>query len=1116
MSQDQLKINLNKYKRKYYLNLITRRSLLMVVLFLLIWLIFSTLEGLFWFSSSFKSILFYGTIVGLGAYLSYFILIPLYRLLNISSGISDEFAAKEIGKHFPEIDDKLLNYLQLNESGTQSSLLSAAIAQKSEQLKIFDFPKAINIKVNLKWFYYALGLVSMITLFSFISPDFFGSSTDRLLKYNQEFSKPAPFQFEILSDLVAFKNDEYTLQVRITGTSLPEEVRLLESDRKYPMKFQNGIASFTMPNVTRDRELQLEAAGFYSDLFELKVHSRPEIKSMIINLDYPNYTGIKDEEIINSGNLIIPEGSIVKWNINCSDAEQILFTSTKDSLLVEPTTDESFFITKRVKENLGYELLLSNEYAQNKSPIKYSISVIKDEFPKIEVDFLPDTVTYQSIFISGNISDDYGFSQLNLNYTRSGDSKVIRQPVSFNKQLNNQQFYFRWNLDSLDLRPEEYLEMYVSISDNDGVNGRKTSDSEKYYFRMPNDEKVENMIAEKSEQSEEQLQKTESKAQEVNERLKELEERLKNQKELDWQDEKLIDELMKEKEKLNEEIKKLQKQHEELINSQKEFGKQNKKLQEKAKKLQELMNEVLDEETKKMYDELQPLLKENSESDEVLDQLSKIQQKEENLERELERAIELFKRMKLETQMDQTAQKLNDLAKKQDDLAEQQNDKNADAEDIKSKQEEIKEEFEEIKKDLEEAEELNEELKNPEPLDNLDESQKEISNDLNDIEENLNEQGDPENNKQSKKQRQQNSQQMKNAGKKMKKMSDQMMSMMESAEMNMMQENMDDLRDILDNLVKLSMEQESIMDEIKAVNQLDPRFIELSQNQLQLISNAEVIKDSLLSLADRVVQISTFVTREVSEMNRHLDETMYELRERNKGKATSHQQFAMTSMNNLALLLSDVLKQMQMQMSEAMGNPKPGGEQKSMPSMSQLQKQLSEQIKQLKGSGKSGRQLSEELAKLAAEQSELRKQLEEMQEGLDGQPKPGGDKEGENGEEGKKGGADSKLKEAIEKMEENEVDLVNKRITQELINRQEEIMTRLLEAEESMREQKQSPEREGETANDIYRKLPPEIEEYLKAKKQEIELLKTIPLDLIPFYKNEVNEYFRRISESQE
>jgi hypothetical protein len=320
--------------------------------------------------------------------------------------------------------------------------------------------------------------------------------------------------------------------------------------------------------------------------------------------------------------------------------------------------------------------------------------------------------------------------------------------------------------------------------------------------------------------------------------------------------------------------------------------------------------------------------------------------------------------------------------------------------------------------------------------------------------------------------------------------------------MDAMEENMENLRDILDNLVKTSVEQERIIQDFRAVNQSDPRFLKLSQDQLRLLDNSKIIEDSLLALASRVAQISNFVTREIDQINRSLNLALNEIKERDKNKANVHQQFAMTSMNNLALLLDDVLQQMQEAMSEAMGNPKKGKKGKPSPNMSQLQKQLGEQIEELKKSGKTGRPLSEELAKLAAEQAQIRKEMEALQKELNGQKS---DKDG-----GKESG--NGLKEIIEKMLQNEEDLVNKRLTQNLINRQQDIITRMLESEKSQKEQDQDPKREAQTATNQTNRRPPAFEEYLRKRKQEIELLNTIPLDLNSFYKKEVNNYFRRLS----
>jgi len=312
-----------------------------------------------------------------------------------------------------------------------------------------------------------------------------------------------------------------------------------------------------------------------------------------------------------------------------------------------------------------------------------------------------------------------------------------------------------------------------------------------------------------------------------------------------------------------------------------------------------------------------------------------------------------------------------------------------------------------------------------------------------------------------------------------------------------MQENLDHLRDIQDNLIKLSFAQEDLMHDFSSINQSDPRFVDLSQRQLKLKEDAKIIEDSLRSLANRVFQIRSFVTREVDQMNDYIDESLKSLQERKKNEAVGKQQFAMTSMNNLALLLDDVLQQMQNQMMDAAGIPNDSNQKNGpqMPNLSELQRQLSEKIEELKKSGKTGRQLSEELAKLAAEQEMIRRALQEQQEKIE--------QKGNQGNDG--------LNDALDKMEETELDLVNKNITQRTIERQKEILTRLLEAEEALRERELDEEREGEKAKSYERQIPPAFEEYIQLKRQEIEALKTVPPKINPYYKKEINEYFKRL-----
>ena len=143
--------------------------------------------------------------------------------------------------------------------------------------------------------------------------------------------------------------------------------------------------------------------------------------------------------------------------------------------------------------------------------------------------------------------------------------------------------------------------------------------------------------------------------------------------------------------------------------------------------------------------------------------------------------------------------------------------------------------------------------------------------------------------------------------------------------------------------------------------------------------------------------------------------------------------------------------------------------------------------------------MSKELAEMAQKQAALRQALQQLADELGGG----------NTEDGKLA---KELQKIADQMDQTEEDIVNKRITLETIQRQEEILTRMLEAEDSERQRKQDNERQSNTAKEISRPIPPEIQEYLKKRAAELDLYKTVSPELKPFYKNLVEEYLRSIT----
>jgi flagellar biosynthesis chaperone FliJ len=141
--------------------------------------------------------------------------------------------------------------------------------------------------------------------------------------------------------------------------------------------------------------------------------------------------------------------------------------------------------------------------------------------------------------------------------------------------------------------------------------------------------------------------------------------------------------------------------------------------------------------------------------------------------------------------------------------------------------------------------------------------------------------------------------------------------------------------------------------------------------------------------------------------------------------------------------------------------------------------------------------MSQGLAKMAAQQEGIRRQMQELIKELD-----------------KKGnGGSGNLDKLAKKMEETENDLVNKRISNETLKRQQDILTRLLEAENAEREREMDEKRKSNEAKTQNLSNPSDFFEYKKLKEKEMELLKTVPVSLYPFYKNKVSEYFNKIED---
>lgn len=1096
---DLLIAKINEFTQKFYLNKLLRGSIYAAAIILALYLFLFVLIYYAHPGTTTKTILFFSFLFISLITIAFWIVKPALSYFKLSKTISLEQASNLIGNHFFNIKDRLLNTLQLKalaeDSPQNSQLILAGIDQKIGELRPIPFASAINLNDNKKHIKYILLPLAIIIFIAIIAPSILKEGTNSFIRYNEEILPKAPFEFAILNkSLTVTQGDDLTINLQLKGDEFPQDVYIEDGANSYKLEKENiSRFNYTFKNIQKDKSLRFFGGGFNSTSFKIDVKPRPSLLDMKAKLVYPTYLNRKAEEINNVGDLLIPEGTRITWQLHTENSETLAFILQNQTFNLKIEDDLASF-SRTIKNNSNYRVVPKNNFVSNADSLNHQIAVIADQFPSISVVETKDSVSTKALYFSGSIADDYGFSSLKFKYSIKQDGKTIAQQ---NKQItikNNQlehSFFHLWNLNEIHVKPGQVLEYYFEVADNDGVNGAKVSRSEIKTYQVPTQQQLAEKLAEGSEALKKKMESTIKLAQKIEKDSKKLTQDLLDKKQLTFEDKKQIEQLLEKQKQLEEAVKDIKAQNEKNNIEKQENNALNDELKEKQKQIDDLFNNVLDEKTKDLLKKLQQLMEQNN-KDLTKEELSKMQMDNKTLKNELDRILELYKQLEFEQNLQNKIDRLEEIAKQQKELSEKSKEKNADVNDIKNKQDQLNKDFKDLQKELAKLEEQNQGLEKPNDFKNPEKESKEIEKNQQESKEDLN-----KNDKQKASQKQQK------AGEQMQQLAQKMKESQQQGEEEESKTNAEELRRLLENLLSTSFEQEKVMLALRRMANNDPSYIANVQQQNTIKDNMKTIADSLFSLSKRVPQIESTVNAEVGKINFNIDKAIDYLGDRRTAEANRSQQFAMTSLNNLALMLNEALEQMQ----NAQKNSKSGKGKKGKQSMKDLQK-MQEQLNQkmqnardkMQKEGNMGTvpkgQMSQEFAKMAQQQQMIREALQKI-----------------NKEENKDGkGSLGNLNQMAEEMKKTENDLVNKRINEETMNRQKDLTTKLLDADKAQREQDQDSKRESAAAKEFPPSYKQLLERFKKEQQSESELIQKLPPNLNYYYKNKIAEYFKLLN----
>ena len=1112
---DDLLGQVDAFIRKYYKNLMIKGLFLFLIIFLATFLMVSGLEFIGRFNSFIRAFLFFSFILLNGYILIKYFIIPLSKLFSFGKRISRFQAADIIGNFFPSVNDRLLNTLQLHETTVSNpkniDFLKASIQQNSKQLNSLSFASAIDYSSNKKFLRYFIPILTTVLLIGIMAPKFFSESSQRIIQYNQVFELVPDFTFELDNqNLVVEEGSSIKVDVTLTpnpGKALPDRVYLESDEGTFLMdKTANNKASYMLSNLNSNLPFRFNAGQAISKTFAVNVVKRTSLGQLKVDIDYPSYLNRVSETIENPGDLILPEGSQITWNGITKNTKSLTIVSSDTTIHYRGKSGFRFIQETKESSILSF-ILENNELATFDSTI-YNIDVIKDEYPSISLFSRIDSVQKNKFYFSGNVKDDHGLSRVLFNYTiRKKDGGQIKEVISVPGIIGSQSpFSMTFDIDQLPLDLEDNVTYFFTVYDNDGVHGPKSTKSSVYQYRTPSLDELQEQRKSDKDDAKEELKELIRESQEFKEQINQLKKEMANTKNSSWQQQKQVESLQKQQESLKSKLEQLKDKMKSSFEEKSKLSPMDEKLMEKQKELEDLLESIMDDELKKLLEELEEMMKQNDSKD-LMEKMEEGEMTAEEMDRQLDRTMEMLKKMDVEERVEDLQKSLEELAKDQDKLKEDLEDR-MNKNDASKKQEKLNKKFDDIKKDLEEMMKKNDELVRPLSFEDLDKVAEEVEEEMRDAKEDI------ESDKISSA-----GEKQKKASEKMEEMASQMSAQMKKSQEEQQEEDLESLRALLENLMRLSFDQEDNMESFKNTDIHDPMFVELGKNQRSIIDNLKPVKDSLRALADRIPKIASFIEQEVGEIEKLNKYIPSHIGEREKSQLGVKQQFAMTSINNLALFLNETLESAQKSLAQMQGDkscdkpgkgkPGKGKPGKGKPGdMESMKEMLKKQLKDMKkgsnpGGSKPGSKPggmlpinSKQAAKMAAQQSAMQKKLQELREEMN--------KDGS--------GEGNKLSELISEIEKQEEQLINKEWTTELINRQQEILTRLLESEKSIKERGLDEQRESNSGKDNKNGNQIEFLEYKNQKEKQIELLRTLDPSFSRYYKEKANAYFLYIN----
>ncbi|MEN6444707.1 MAG: DUF4175 family protein [Candidatus Cloacimonas sp.] len=1030
---NELTKRIKKYKQKINLRFALRAVIQALISFMLA----LHLYFLLWLNLPSDSMVLFYANIGIRTCL---ILVIIYFLLSGYRNFWHNLAvARFLDRQIDYQDDLFQNTMELAEKEQDSPIVKTLGTMAKERMETnhYKIPALYSSRIIFALLFLILGLTS-IWAYSF---------EDFRLAVKQFYTNKG--------EEIIYKNYiELSPGNMLIGRNQSVEIKIINPDPHLKHRLfyridkqwrELGLADnrYIFQRLDNSIEYYAENEVCKSPVFKIQVLDEPIVKKWFVQYNPPAYSGLPTwTDTLSYGNIEALKHSIVKLsfttNIPVESAVMVFDDASRQPL---QAIDKNNYITQlTIEKPRTWYLELTDALGRKNKPEEKTIEIQEDNPPEINITFPGEDVNLNQNMLLPLIieaDDDYGLKNCALNIqVMASEPQVINiQSVISGKMFSTD---FLLDLKEANLFPGDVVTYWAVIYDNSPE--QQKAESTKFKARFPSIEEIYREIENKEQEKKSELQNVLDKSKDLQKEFENKRRELLKQDTPKWEDKKQLEKILQEQENLTQQVQNIADNYQELINKMQANETLSPETLQKMQKIQELMQEINNEQLQEAMQKFENALK-NIKPEDLKKTMDNFKFSMEDFAKKIDQTLALLESIKKEQAVQKALQISQEMEKMQKALSDRTLDEKQNTKDLASDQKQISDTYDKLQQELEN---INKMLESP--RDNA------VQKQMNDLKQDMQDsqlKQDMQNSQNALNQNQRNQSltAQNQALEKMRRFSLKLNQMKESMGGGNQQKTMQAVQTAIRELLIFSKQHESTVSHYKN----DPYVI-----VPDLIAESEGIQISLNKMFSET-QVLMMVPPKF-----FIDLTDTDKAFRDIFSSINESQFY--QLNNYLNIVQKGINLMVYDLKQALHNASSrsgsgGGMQSLLQMLEQMSQEqmalnmLTEQLMmqmQAQG-GKMDGSMQQQMQRLAADQERL---AENLKRALQNDP-----------EAQKQGNA---IKQITEEMDAITRQLKNNQLNQDILERQERIISKMLDAQRSINKREFSEKRKAETGQDIY------------------------------------------------